>query len=437
MKLNKNFLITALFAVWTCSSCERIAVEEENEVPSGVITQGYGTAKLNVITRAGVDNSEDNVITDGRIYIFNSADKCVQILSINGETNQSTVQLTAGSYTLYAVGGDDLTRFTLPTQSEATPTSIIKLFDGKVMEDLLMASAEVTLEDGESLNQNLILKHKVMCVDAIEIRQVPLTVTKVEVTITSLYTSVQLNGDYLASSTNHYKIALEKDTDGDGKTWKATPNQMLFPSKGNPTIKVSVTTDEGTIGYAYNAAEEFPANHHITIIGTYKATQGVSLTGILTDGGWEEDRTITFDITDDNQTEPIAGEFFRGYYVVSVAEAKRTAVLLSQTQVDYVAPSGNATSAQWQQAFVGPMAALDKPVGASGNWRLPTKAEAELITKDPNAVTINSIASISIFCLDGNVLCWGEYRISDGLFHSGTTGFNSNVYLRPVIDITY
>lgn len=448
--MNYNIVLyatAALSAVLTFSSCEKIAINEESEFPSTVTDQVNGSARLNIITRAGAGDSDDDIISEGRIYLFNSAGKCIQLLSTDEENNQATVQLSAGSYALYAVGGNDLSRFSFPIQSEATSASVIKLIDGKVMDDLLMASANVDLEDGETLNQNLSLVHKVLCIDEIEIKQLPQTVTKVEVSLTPLYSSVQLDGEYPASPTGNYKIELTKQSDG--TTWKASPKQMLFPSKGNPTIKVSITTDEGVMGYSYNAAEELPANHHFTIIGTYKAEQGVSLTGVLTAAGWEEDRTISFDLDGSNQTvyNPVAKEFCNGYYVVTVDEANHTAVLLSQKNIPYVAPANESSSEAWKQTLAASLAAWDKPEGANcGNWRIPTIAEAELITQDPRAVTIDTstspFTSISIFCLNGNVLNWAESRTEDNIeytFHSGSGGITSsaNIYLRGVIDITY
>lgn len=439
MKLGTRFFIViVLCAVFAFSSCEKIIIQEKDEKPSAITGQGYGSSKLNIFMRATSDNSGENAITEGRIYIFDSTNKCLQLLSINEGNNQATVQLSAGSYTLYAVGSNELSRFSLPTQNEATPASVITHLEGQVMGDLLMGVANVDLEDGETLNQDLLLEHKVLCIDEVEIKQVPATVTKVEVSFSPLYSSVQLDGSYHPSPTESYKIALTKQDDG--TTWKATPQQMLFPSKGIPTIKVSITTEEGTTGYSYNAAEELPANRHFTIIGTYKVAQGVSLTGILKDAGWDEDRTLTFDIDDSSIDKPLAGEFYKGYYVVTVNEVNHTAVLLSISVVAYDAPiSGGATSDMWKQSFVVPMAALEKPENAIGSWRLPTLAEAELITKDPRAVTINEVASITIFCLDGDVLKWAEHKNVDGtyIFRNGTTSFNSGVYLKPVIDINY
>ena len=436
-------VVIVLCTVLTFSSCGKVLIDDEEMPPSVIADQEYGSARLNIVTHAESD-SDGNVIGEGRIYIFNSSGKCIQLLSTDETTNQATALLSAGSYTLYAVGGGDLSRFSLPKQNEATPTSVIKCIEGMVMDDILMASANVDLEDGETVSQNMALEHKVLCVDEIEIREVPLPATKVEVSISPLYSSVQLDGTYPSSFTESYKIALTKQDDG--KTWKALPHQMLLPSKGKPTIKVSITTDEGVMGYSYNATEELPANHHFTIIGTYKAAQGVSLTGILTDSGWGEDRVISFDIGDESQfiSNPVEGQFANGYYVVTVNESNRSAVLLSQTQVDYEAPSAGATSDMWKQAFVAPMAALEKPFCVScGNWRLPTKAEAEKFIVDPSAIYYaTSGSSITIYCLDGNTLCWinntkepnGNYAIKSG---SNVAHFSAGIYLRPVIDITY
>lgn len=428
-----RFITTVLCTVLFFSSCERILVEDSLAVDE----QEEGFAQLNITTRA-VNGSDATVIADGRIYIFNSAGKCIQILSTDEESDQAIAQLAAGSYKLYAVGGEDLSRFSLPTQNNATPTSIITRQEGKVMDDLLMVTDDVELEDGVTENRNLVLERKVLCLDEIEIKQIPTTATKVEILLTPFYSSVQLDGNYPSLPTESYKIALTKQDDG--KTWKATPHQMLFPSKGIPTIEVSITTDEGIIEYSYNATEELPANHHFTISGTYNAAQGVDLTGILTAADWGEDQSITFDFDDENQTihNPVAGQIINGYYVVKVDEASYTAILLSQVEVDYEAPTAGSAPDLWKQALIAPMAALEKPIGVNcGEWRLPTLEEAKIITGDPKAIYYATNGnSINIFCLDGDVLNWAQ-TIKSGEFRHGTTGFISTVYLRPVIDIIF
>ena len=422
------------------SSCEKQVIGEDGMEASETEEAEGGSARLSVITRAPGDPNE-NAVSEGRIYIMNSAGTCVEILSTDEESNQATTRLAAGQYTLYAIGGDDLSRFALPTKSGATANSVITRLEGKVMADLLLASASVDLGDGETVNQNIILEHKVLCMDEIAIKQVPETATKVEVSFSPLYSSIQLNGTYPDSPTESYKIALTKQADG--TTWKASPQQMLFPSKGKPTIKVSITTDEGVQSFAYNATEELPANHHFKVEGTYKVAYGFSLTGILTAGGWGEDRTITFDI--DNNTpivyDPVAQTFCNGYYVVSVDASNRTAVLLAKSKLDYVVPGEGATNADWYAALTGPMAALELPPGiTSGSWRLQTLAEAEIITLDTQIVSYGSNGnSGAYFCDDGDGEVKFGYTKKQGDTYTFKSGTNLNQYvlLRPVIDIHY
>ena len=97
------------------------------------------------MTRSG--DANENAMAEGRIYIFNSAGTCVQMLSTDDENTSAQAKLAAGTYTLFSVGGDDLARFTLPSKDEATTSSIIGRQTGKVMDEFLWKQTEVTLED--------------------------------------------------------------------------------------------------------------------------------------------------------------------------------------------------------------------------------------------------------------------------------------------------
>lgn len=431
-------LLMMAFAMMLLTACEK-AVLPENENPTGGIGLTAGTAKLNLSARASGD-VENEEITEGRVYVFNQEGSCVQVLSMNEENQQFSAQLPAGQYTLYVVGGDDLTRFALPSKEEATPTSVITRLQGKVMDDLMMASTVVNLAEGEDLNQNIELQHKVICLDDIEIQQVPETATKVEVTFTPLYSAICLNGSFPETPTESYTITLTKQADG--TTWKATPDQMLFPSKGTPVVKVIISTITGTLSYSYTA-ETLEANRHFSIVGTYQAPQGVSLSGILTVGDWGGNQAINFDM-DENDMEVrdyIAGTFCDGYYVVSADATHRTAVLLAKEKLDYTAPEKSTKSEDWLAALADPMAVLEKPAGATGNWRLPTLAEVGIFSKDTRVTYFGTTGSTpNFYCLDDdNVLNWA-YTHKDGdsyEFKHGTSGFIAKIQLRPVINVEY
>lgn len=435
----KKFLLLACATI-VLSACEK-AVLPEDDLLSDETESTIHSAKLNIVASAE-DEAGEGTLNEGKVFLFNHEDKCVQLLTMNEEDHRIEAQIPAGQYTLYAIGGDDLTRFDLPSQEEATPTSVITRLSGKMMTDLMMATAYLDVAEGETLNQNISLTHVVFCLDEIELREMPAEVTSVEVTLAPLYSAVQLDGSYEETPTESYKVALEKQADG--TTWKTEKQQMLFPSKGKPTIKVSMITTTGSMSYSFTSAEELEPNHHFDIVGTYKATQGVSLSGIMTDAGWGEDRTINFDIDEkDVEVElPVAGQFYQNYYVVSVDEAQHRAVLLAKEDLTYTAPAEGAASSVWQASFVAPMAALAKPAGAAGNWRLPTLDEVNIFARDTQVVSFNQSSgdTMNFYCLnEEEELCWAFIHrgVNGTELMSGTSGFVERIRLRPVIEVAF
>lgn len=437
----KKTFIHVLSALSACailgfSSCEKIVILDNDNLAEG-------TAKLTLTTRSddSTDSEDEGTMPESQIYIFRQTGKCAQMLTTDGETNAVTVQLAAGTYTICAVAGDDLERFTLPTLTEATTTSVVKLQEGKVMNSFFSKQISVTLDEGTEVNKNISLDRKVICLDQIEIKNVPSTVTAVEITLSSFYNSIQLDGTFPSSPTTTYQTALAVQSDG--TTWKATPNQLLFPSVGNPTINISFTTANSIDSYSYTMESALEANHHYDITGTYKLSQA-KMSFTLTATDWDEDCDNTFEFSDHNMAyNPVAGEYCNGYYVVSVDEQTRTAVLLSE-KVSYNAPAaGNEENqALWREELEAQMADLDKPTNITGTWRLPTIAEVEIFTKDPQAVTFDSNGISAIcFCENGEgKLVWAyTQRNKDNTytFVPGTIHLTSNVRLRPVIDITY
>ena len=429
-----NFCALAVSAVLTFTSCEKDLLTETDDEETEVSGQSpKATAHLNIITRGSGDSPNQNAVADGRIYIFNEAGQCVDLLTTSESSNQTSSTLPAGTYTLYALGSSDLSHFVLPTKQQASPSSVITRAENQTMCDLLQKTVSVTLENGESVTQNIVLDHKVLCIDQLEIAGVPDNVTKVEVSVSPLYKSIQLDGSYVTTATESYKIELDKPTSGD--TWQATPAQMLFPSKGTPNIKVSFTTAKGVKSYSYTASEELPANHHFTISGTYTDNSGIALTGILTASDWGEDRTITFGFDEDNYLYPVAGKTFNGNYVISVDETNRTALVRS-ANIEYVAPAANSSKSDWLSALNTAMAAATKPANAVDNWRIPTYEEALVFVTDPSLY--NADTTPAYFCLNGNALKWiqAQHLNTTPVVNTGDI-FVSTIIFRAVITITY
>ena len=267
-----------------------------------------------------------------------------------------------------------------------------------------------------------------------------------------MYSGVSLDGTY--SEANPQTCTVELNKGDDDGLWQSEPKTYLFPSKGEPTITISFTTSEGTQSYSYSTNQTLEANHHVILSGTYEGHQGVSLTGVLLSEEWGENITITFGFDDPTVTPnpdpnpnpdptdtPVAGQFFHNYYVVSVDDANRKAVLLSKAKVNFTTTSYTQESSLLA-AFVKPLAELAKPVGYScEEWRVPKESEVQIFSKDEKIVVFDDKGrSKSYYCLNesGSLEQAFTKKISETEFEFKTVGsLGEDVLLRPVITITY
>ena len=430
MKTTKLFTAACCCIIALAGCSKEIISDEENQLAR--------TSQLSITTRADGDLAN---IKDGRIYVFNQAGTCIEVLTTAEATQSATTLLAPGTYQVYAVGSEDLNRFSLPDKDNAKADSKISLNEGNAMEDFLTTQAQVTLVDGVTQQLNLHMERKVTSLTSITIKKVPTDVTAVSVTIEPLYSSILLDGSF-PNETEPAKMVLTKKEDG---TWQTTPNMLHFPSKGKPTITITFTRENGLKSYSYTANEELAANHHFTIEGTYTQSQGVTLTGIIYNSEWGEDKTITFDFDDENisdnggdddsgntdVTMPTPGSTYKGCYVVAVNG--NTATLLSPTEKNgyniYKEEMANAIDIINEALETWPSVN-----GISGVWRVPTETEARSFLVDENSgTTINNI----YLYMDNNTLKTFTVKTRDtGRFVAASSNLASNNWLRPVIDVT-
>lgn len=450
MKSRKLLFFPIFCGVVALSSCEKVVFDE---VDNEEVTP---TSQLIISTRA--DDPTTTAIQQGRIYIFDSEGSCVRMLSTDATTQTAETALQAGSFSVYAVGGSDLSRFGLPEQANATTTSVLQLQSGQTMGDLLLTNADVTLKDGENRTLNLTLNRKVFCVTDVTIKQVPADVTKVEVSLEPLYKQVLLNGTF-PDETESATITLTAGEDG---TWQAQPQRYCFPSKGKPTITVYFTRSSGVKSYSYTASEAIEPNHHMSIEGTYTESQGVKLTGILAGTAWGEDKTITFNFDEQSASAggnsgensggnsgddsgntgggntvsgdvPTAGSTYKGCYVVAVNG--KTATLLSTTERDLYKTSSDRPE-ESLALLQNDLASWPAIEGITGTWRIPTEAEARIFITDPNSFYIKESAVGYYYIMVGDALKsleFGNNRTVKGVLDKLDAGKR----LRPVMDVTF
>ena len=196
------------------------------------------------------------------------------------------------------------------------------------------------------------------------------------------------------------------------------------------------------------------ANNRYNISGTYTEPLGVTLEGAITLQAWTTDPSaIPFDFDEsnaisdsgsggsgtddpnagsggsDNTETPVAGQTYKGCYVVSVDNDSHSVVLLSNS---------NKTGIGSEEALNSYLAGLAKPVETNSNWRLPTFTECQVCFTDAN--TPNIVTS-QYYCVKDGKLNRVSVNRSEtnelSVTFRETSDYSNSVNLRPVIDITY
>ena len=417
--------MAAMCGMLTLSSCSEEVFNSAVPEPAE-----SGEGQLRIVTRGDVETPLQT-----RLYIFNDAGQCIQLLSPDEHEQFVTTSLTAGTYDLCGIGSKDFSNFVLPTVEEATPTTEVIVATGKQRGDLLIGHEQITLEDGDRENIDIQLERKVTHVTSIVIHEVPNDVEHVSVSITPMYRKLLLNGTF-EDPTGTYTVNLTDLGSGD---WEAAPDEMILPSDGHPTITITFTKNETPKSYTYTAAQSINANTNVTLEGTFVGQKGIVLTATMTPQSWN---STPQDITFDFDEHPIAGQTYQGYFVVANDPTNRTATLLSQNRVNFTAPESN-TQADWLPVLNSAMNSLEKPSFATATdyWRLPTATECTIFSRNTNYVMTFSEEngySPFFFCLDDTTLKWGvSAKTESGITFYAENSLNEYIILRPVIDITY
>ena len=422
MKKIKNLYCAAMCGLLALGSCAQEVINDPEPEPNSM---------LKVMTRSG---EETVVAYPVRLYVFGDDGKCKNMQILEDASNQLSVKLPEGTYSVYGLGGADATRYVLPSQEEASATSVISLQSGQQLGDLMAGQSTVSLSANGTNNLTIGLNRKVMLIKSLVIKDIPAGTGAVSVKIAPLRESICLDGSYQGEK-GGATISLAKQDDG--TTWKMTSeNNYLLPSVNKPTITISIDNTS----FSYNCATEMTANHKINIEGTYKPATvttptEVTLTGTITGATWEEEKAIDFNFgegTNEQETPaasvPKVGELYQGCYVLAVDGNKVT--LLSSTEK---AISYNGGLPQVKAAINTALETYNTS-DRIGDWRLPNSTEAHLIVSQHSTIaekTSLPINSNGYFYSNNEDI--DAFIISNGSFANGGL---SKAYLRPVTTIT-
>ena len=392
MDIRKNLFaaMAASMLMYCLSGCtvnEELANQDE-EI-------GQGMSKLKLTTKA---DGESTSPKESKIYLFDKYGDCTHIIETNNQSDNKTIIVPSGKHKMIAVGSDNLSQYILPDMEHANDTSIIKLKEGKALNNLLLKSVDTDLNEGETTNVGLDMARQVICIKKVEIEKVPTDVTSAVVTIAPMYKNIRMNEQY-TNETDTIKITLTKD-DSTGKWTYKGDSIFSLPSKGNPTTVLRTTSSDAIKEYSYKNNTPFSKNRFVALEVVYNEGLKTYLSVSLTEPAWEGTDSVKYEFSEENVTYeeymiPIEGKTYNKYYVVSANAENNTAVLLrrtGETGINEKTMNEKATS-------------IDKPNGATiDHWRLPTRYECRKILK-----------SCDIFYPTDETSKPNNYQITEGL----------------------
>ena len=417
----KNLYCAAMCGLLTLGSCAQEVINDPEPEPNSM---------LKVMTRSG---EEAVVAYPVRLYVFGDDGKCKTMQILEDASNQLSVKLPEGTYSVYGLGGADATRYVLPSQEEASATSVISLQSGQQLGDLMAGQSTVSLSANGTNNLTIGLNRKVMLIKSLVIKDIPAGTGAVSVKIAPLRESICLDGSYQGEK-GGATISLAKQDDG--TTWKMTSeNNYLLPSVNKPTITITIDNTS----FSYNCATEMTANHKINIEGTYKPATvttptEVTLTGTITGATWEEEKAIEFNFGEGNNQQetpatsvPKVGELYQGCYVLAVDGNKVTLLSESETEIEKTGGDSQVT-----ERINSALTSFNSN-NTIGTWRLPNKSEATKIINQQTS--INSISKTPFnnhgyFYKDGSNIKYFTAEKIEAPYSS------YNPFLRPVTTIT-
>lgn len=386
-------LATTGLTLYSCAKDVSVIDDEEQTESTGRLVVRATAAGAN---SGSTDEQEKAEVSyPVNLYVFDSAEKCAAVETLENESDDISISLQAGKYHVYAIAGAKSADYTIPSKSEAIPESVIKLKDGHAQSDLMTGDNAVTMAENEKNTLNMTLERKVMNVQSIVMENIPQDVKSVSVELSPLYSDLMINGKFNGTDGSE-TVSLTKDDTAESSTWKSSKPTYMFAASGHATVKVSMVKSNGDKdAFSYSCDDVLEANYKVNIKGSYK-NEGLKLTGVITGATWAGTRSIEFTggATDEGQKvdgdAPAAGTAYKGCYVVKAEKAesgnKTTVLLMSPTYNDeWTFKKGDTKAMQTE------VESAIKKLAISGieGWRLPTSDEIKYVYNNRDGINEN------------------------------------------------
>ena len=435
--------MSLIFVTSLCWSCSKDVASYEE-----IDDSAAGNTVLRVKTRAA-DGSDASVSSPINIYVFDSKDKCVAYNQIGSAGSDASFKLAAGDYKVYSVAGADAETYEIPTMENATIESVVSLKANKNHGDLMTAQNQVTLQNDIDSDVPLAMDRKVLMLSGVTVNDVPDDIASITASISPLYENIRLDGEY-SGKTGSVTVELEKSASS--SKWENQCNLYILPSVGNPLIKFTFKSSDGTTKtFTYLSEKPLRANYKVTMDVNYVKVKEPTLKCIITGVAWNENDEWSFDasekdfVSGDGNTEeptpdesedntiPKVGELYKGCYVLKSETTGNTTTL---TLIGPKNKAGNFTyDTENQQSIKNEVDAALAQMAISGisELRLPTVEEMEEIKANYSSINkkvvslgLNNIPTISYLSVNSN-----NKIVAFSMGSGNVVDLKTTAYLRP------
>lgn len=311
------------------------------------------------------------------LYAFAENGTLAASQTITDTETEISLPLSKGNFQIVALSGIS-DSYLLPENPDLDDVVTLSVLQGAET-PLMMGRANVEISDASKALAQITLSYMVSALN-VELKNIPGNVSSVQLSLSPLYSTLSMNGEYGGTSQN-IKVDCTLASEG---MWTSN-TAYIFPGSGTETVfSICFKMDDGkevTFGYIFRGIPE--ANHLFNVMGTY-ADEGVIVGGSFDATDWEGAINVEFEfganvIPDDEEEDgcsdvelegiPEVGGIWNGMIVADIKDIDETEMELLLMTLD----EWDATTSQVPDVISG------YSVNGISDWRLPTHEEAALL----------------------------------------------------------
>ena len=426
----KKLLTRAVICMspWALGACEKELISDEPIIAE---------SSVSITTRSVT--AEEKISFPVNVYVFNAESKeFVNHKKISDGNSPLEFSLPLGTYSFYAVGGADENQYVIPSEDGITEESEIILKEGKEHADLMTAHNSIEVKENKENDLTLNMERQVVQLTNVTINNVPEDISNIGISLSTSYKGITINGEPRTEWEHYYALT----NNGNGE-WTLPSSVMLLLKAESVKVTISMTKQDDTSKmYSYTCPEDIIKNFQINITATYQDNSAINIIGHITGTSWTGTKDITFHFGDNidegfdpsiiNEPTPTQGTTYQDCYVLKVEEKEEYNEVLLLYKTDFGIATNNMSDEELLQKIENELKTL--VINDISGWRLPNKAEVNIITNDLIGIINNGARfnnSKFYYYLENNIL-----RIYD----TGGPVNRDNIkgdYYRPVATLKF